>query len=160
MKYIEVSKKICIQDSVSPDMVKDSFIEKLRRVLDIEKEDGTLTRFTIHGTTGNLACLMRASRVVLSVDFRFENDVARILVSGHAQTAPSLVLTYVFLFTLVLLAGLLPGSIETSAESSGPADAMIFLIFGMFILYDVNKKLSEPSEMLESILCSLETEFG
>lgn len=78
---------------------------------------------------------------------------------GYTQAAKSLLFCYSFLFFLVLMTGLLPGSVE-SGEGSGAMDALVFLIFGIFIFFDINKRLVEAQEYLKAVLDSLETEFG
>jgi hypothetical protein len=59
-----------------------------------------------------------------------------------------------------MLVGLLPGSIDTNGETSGALDTLVLMIFGIFLFFDVTKKIEEPKDSILSILDSLETEFG
>ena len=160
MKHIEVSKKIRLEKKVSAQELKEALVERLEKVVEIEKISEGVESFSVQGTTGSPASMTRHARVDLDVSIRYEADLVRILISGHSHTARSLMLLYGLLFFIMLLVGLLPGSIETNAETSGAMDALVFLVFGIFIVMDVNKKLAEPKEYLETALESLNTRFG
>ncbi|MCB9987884.1 MAG: hypothetical protein H6868_00965 [Rhodospirillales bacterium] len=160
MKHIEVSKKINLSQKIEADSLKEILIERLAHALDIEVVSGEGAQFKLTGTTGSPAGIARHARLDLDVSVKLDDAVARIIISGFARPARSLTLLYSTLFFFLLLVGLLPGFVETSAENSGPVDALVFLIFGIYIVMDVNKKLSEPKELLESALESLDTTFG
>lgn len=159
MKYVEVSKKIKLASDSSQEELKQSIIARFRRAFSVaqlrEQENG----FHIGATSGGPGRLMRYARLDLDVTVEKTKDSVRVIMYGYSQVAKSLLVSYSFLFFLVLLTGLLPGSVSTS-EDSGPLDAMVFLIFGIFIFYDINKQLVEAEGHLKSILDSLETEFG
>ncbi len=160
MKYLEVSKKINLTEAVSQEQLKQALIARLRRafdVSDLREQEGS---FHLRATTGGPARVMRHARVDLDVTVTKTKDAARVMVNGYSQVARSLIVSYCFLFLLVLLTGLLPGSISTSGEDSGAMDAMVFLVFGIFIFYDISKKLCEPKDHLQAILDSLATEYG
>ena len=160
MKHIEVSKKIILSKPVDAATLKEALVERLEKIIEIESlSDGTES-FSVTGTTGAPDSITRHARLDLDVSLRFEDDIARILISGTARSARSLMVLYWALFLVMLFVGLLPGSIETSADASGAMDALVFVIFGIFIVIDINNKLSEPKENLSTALESLNTRFG
>lgn len=160
MKYLEVSKKIKLTQPVTQEELKQAVIARLRRAFEISELREQQTSIHIGATTGGLGRMMRSARVDLDISVVKTGETARITANGYAQVAKSLIFSYCFLFLLVLLTGLLPGSVATSGEDSNALDALVFLIFGIFIFYDINRKLGEPAEYLQSVLDSLDTEFG
>lgn len=160
MKPIEVSRKIVLQRPVSADDLKRRFVERLEKTIEIDSLGEGLDKFRITGTTGSPASLTRNARLDLDVEIILDGNVARVIVSGYSRPARSLSLLYWVMFFVVLLVGLLPGSIETSADTSDSMDVLVLLIFGMFIVFDVNKKLSEPHDFIKAALGSLETTYG
>lgn len=162
MKHIEASKKIRLERSAEPADLKKALVSHLEKTIDIETQSGDDRRFRITGTTGSPASITRHARVDLTADIDYDSkvNVARIIISGHARAARSLTLLYCFAFFILLLVGLLPGFYETSQEDSGAIDALFFLIFGIFIVFDVNNKLSVTRDHLEAALDSLDTTFG
>ena len=160
MKHLEASKKIHLSKKVSVEDLKTALIVGLEKTIDIEKISDGNKEFSISGTTGSPASLTRHARLDLDIKIVLEDNTARLLISGYSRTARSLMVMYWLLFLLMLIVGLLPGSIETSGDRSGAIDALVFLIFGIFIVIDVNKKLVEPQEFLQSTLESLNTTFG
>jgi hypothetical protein len=160
MKHIEVSKKITLQKTVAPEDIKRTLVERLEKTVEIDTLGEGTEKFRVIGTTGSPASLTRHARLDLDVDISFEGQVVRIIISGYSRVARSLSLTYWGMFLAVLLVGLLPGSIETSADTSDSMDVLVLLLFGMFIVMDVNKKMIEPKEFLEAALESLSTTYG
>ena len=159
MKYVEVSKKIKLGVDVSEEDLKQALVTRFRRTFavdDLREQPGNIH---LSATSGGPGRMMRHARVNLNVTFVKTKDTARITMYGYTQVAKSLLVCYSILFFMVLLTGLLPGSVSTS-EDSGPLDTLVFLIFGIFIFYDINKRLSDAQEYLKSLLDSLETEFG
>lgn len=160
MKHIEVSRKISLQKPVAPEDMKRTLVERLEKTVEIELLGEDHNKFRVIGTTGSPAGLTRHAKLDLDVDIKFEDNAARIIVAGYSRPAKSLTILYWCMFLTVLLVGLLPGSIETSADTSGAMDVLVLLIFGIFIVMDVNKKMVEPREFLEAALQSLDTTFG
>lgn len=160
MKYIEVSKKIRLTREAGLEEVKKALTDRLRRAFKIDSIKETENGFLFQGTTGKIGGFMRHARVDLDVRISKNQEYVRVMVHGQSMLASKLVFTYGFLFLVVLFAGLLPGSIETGADSSGALDALVFIVFGIFTYFDVSKKLNEPELYLEAILNSLDTEFG
>lgn len=162
MKHIEVSKKIVLERKASPEDFKSALVGCLERSLNIESITPEITDFKIRATTGTSSGIARHARLDLNVAISLEEKegIARIFISGYAKSARSLVLFYSFAFFLLLVVGLLPGFYETSQEDSGAVDALFFLIFGIFIVFDVNNKLSTAKTYLETALHSLDTMFG
>lgn len=160
MKHIEASKRIKLTRDVSEDDLKRALTERLKRAFDVESVVENDKGFHVSGTTGGLDNITRHARVDLNVQLSKQNEMCRIIIYGYSKMARSLLITYSVLFLIVLLLGLLPGSIETSGEDSGAMDTFVLMVFGIFIFFDVNKKIEEPKESLVSILDSLDTEFG
>lgn len=160
VKHVEVSRKIILSRKVSADELKAAFLTRIEKSMDVERATEGADEFSLNGTTGSPASLTRHARLDLDVSVKFDGNTARIIVSGYARPARSLAFMYLLLFVVMLLVGLLPGSIETSGDGSGALDALVFVIFGIYITMDINKKLSEPREFLETALESLNTQFG
>lgn len=160
MKHIEASRKIVLQRAATADDLKRKLVERLEKTIEIDSLGEGVDKFRITGTTGSPASLTRNARLDLDVEIALDSNVARVIVSGYSRPARSLSFLYWAMFFIVLLVGLLPGSIETSADTSDSMDVLVLLIFGMFIVFDVNKKLGEPRDSIETALSSLETTFG
>lgn len=160
MKYIDVSRRFKLTREAGVDDIKSSLVESLRGGFDVDKIDDTGDKIHVEATTGGCDSINRHARVTLEIKVLKQQEYVRLLVRGTSGMARSLVITYVALFVLVLLVGLLPGSIETNGIDSNASDTLVLMLFGFFIFYDINKKVGEPAEYLESILQSLETEFG
>jgi len=162
MKHIEVSKKIHLKQPVGGEDLKKTLVSYLEKAIGIETISDDVARFTLKGTTGSPASITRHARVNFDIDIDYDEKekTARIIISGYARAARSLTLLYSAAFFMLLLVGLLPGFYETSQEESGAIDALFFLIFGIFIVFDVNGKLSVTKEHLETALDSLDTTYG
>lgn len=160
MKYIEVSKRINITREASQEDLKQALLARLRRAFLVEQLKERDSKFHLEGSSGGNITFIRNARISIDIDITKNHDIGRIFIHGYSKVAKSLLVLYTALFVFILLLGLAPGSIETSGESSGAADALVFLIFGIFIFYDLNKKLDEPLEYLRAALDSLDTEFG
>lgn len=160
MKHIEASRRIRLTRDISEADLKRALQERLKRAFDVENVTETDKGFHLEGTTGGADAITRHARLDLNVQLYKHNEICRILITGHSKMARSLMMTYSVLFFLVLMVGLLPGSIETNGADSEAMDTLVLLLFGIFIFYDVNTKIAEPVESLRSILDSMETEFG
>jgi hypothetical protein len=161
MKHIEVSKKINIQKKVTQEEFKAALIKRLEKAIEIESIGDGVNEFKVNGTTGTPTSLTRHAKLNLDINLTYDKDKAvRILISGYSKIARSLILMYSLFFVLLMLAGLLPGSFETSYEQSGAVDALLVLLVVVFTVQDINKKLTEPREYLETALQSLDTTFG
>ena len=162
MKHIEVSKKITLDRPVSAEDFKETLVDYLEKKIEIEHISGNTGNFSIQGATGAPSSLTRHAQIDVNIHIRHESEgkVARVIMSGYVRPARSLIFFYSFAFVLLLLVGLLPGFVSTSAETSGAVDALFFLIFGIFIVQDINAKMVAPREYLETVLESLNTTFG
>ncbi|MCB1532782.1 MAG: hypothetical protein KDJ35_07925 [Alphaproteobacteria bacterium] len=158
MKYIEVSKKI--KTKATQKDVQDRFLQRLEKAFKVENVKKSKTGFSLVAKSGGCKSLIRHAAMNIDATVKKDKDTVRILISGHSKMACSLLVSYTTLFFLVLVVGLLPGSIETSGEDSGALDTLVLLIFGIFIFYDINKKISEPEAYLEAVLNSLDVEYG
>ncbi len=160
MRYFEVSQKIGLSKDVTEQALKQALLDRLQRAFTIgsfvEDERG----FDLEIKTGVHDSPIKNSKAQVHVELIKTKDAARFLVYGQSGTSMSLTLWYSFLFLIVLLLGLVPGSIETGAENSGAMDVLVFIVFGIFTFYDIDKKLDEPKCAVTAALASLETEFG
>lgn len=160
MKHIEASRRIRLTRDVTEADLKKALLERLRRSFDMKTLTENDKGFHFEGTTGGISTFMRHAHVNLNVHLVKNNEICRVIVYGQSQTAQSLMVVYSALFFLIMLLGLLPGSIETNGIDSDAADTFVLMIFGIFIFYDINNKINEPKDSLLGILNSLETEFG
>lgn len=160
MKYIEVAKKIKLTRDVSERDVKQELLDKLQLSFDVKNLKEMDHGFQIDVETGSKGQVIKHSLSTLNVNVTKTKDIVRIIIRGNSKVSPSLILWYSALFFLILLLGLLPGSIETSADKSGALDVLVFLVFGIFTFYDIDKKLNEIKNYLETTLESLNVEFG
>lgn len=160
MKKIEVSKKIKLTKKVSEDDIKAAVFERLKRSYNVCKIIDNKKETRAVGTSGHSSFFGRHAKFDLAIDVQKDDTYVRIMIHGKSRMSRALLFVYSLLFLFILLLGLLPGSIETSYESSGAIDVLVFLIFGIFIFYDINKKVAEPREHLKAILDSVDAEFG
>ncbi|MFN3826066.1 MAG: hypothetical protein ACK4NR_00400 [Micavibrio sp.] len=159
MKHIEVSRKIVLSKEVSSDDLKKAFLERLERAVEIENIKGGAEHFHVSGTTGAPVSMTRSARLDLDVTIAMDQGTARILIDGYVRTAMSLTMLYGALFFVLLCVGLLPGFVDTSIDGDA-ADALVFVLIGMFLVYDINRRLEEPREYLNQTLDSLNTLFS
>lgn len=161
MKHIEVSRKIGLSRDVKTDELKKTLVNCIENSVNIESVGEADDHFQLVGTTGSPASMTRHAKVNLNIRLNVDSkdNTARIIISGYAQAARSLNVMYSILFVFLLFLGLLPGFVETSTSSTAN-DALFFLIFGIFIVYDINAKLTLTREYLETALDSLDTIYG
>lgn len=160
MKHIEVSRRIKLTRDVTEDELKKALLERLRRSFDIKSITENDKGFHFQGTTGGISKFMRHAQVDLNVNLVKHNEICRVIVHGKSTSAKSLMIIYTLLFFVIMVLGLLPGSIETNGIDSDAQDTLVLMIFGIFIFYDIHNKIKEPKDALVGILNSLETEFG
>lgn len=160
MKYLEVSRKITLSHPATAAEIKQTLIQRLERAIDIESIGDGDAHFSFSGTTGAPAGIVRHAWVDFDADLTVDDGVARVVVSGYARMARSQAVFYTVAFALVLLLGLLPGAISTGYDSSDAGDVMVLLILGIFVMFDVGRKLIEPRELLEAALSSVEAIHG
>lgn len=160
MKYIEVSRKIDLRHATDAQALKTRLVASLERMMEIDSTGEGVESFRVSGSTGAPGAFMRHTQLDLDVGIAVDGDVARVVVSGYARPARSLSVVYWIMFFIVLLVGLLPGAVETRGDTSDSMDVLVLLIFGIFIVTDVNKKLIEPRDSLQDALASLDTIYG
>lgn len=161
MKHIEASRKIALSRAVDTEELKKSLVNCIENAINVDRVGEADDHFQITGTTGSPASMTRHAKVNLNVKLNVDtkDKTARIIISGYAQAARSMTIFYCLAFVLLLFVGLLPGFVETNT-SSNAIDALFFLIFGIFIVYDINTKLNLTREYLETALDSLDTIYG
>lgn len=159
MAHIEVSRKIELGKKVDTADIKNALVERLEKILEIENISDGLEVFKVIGTTGSDTSLTRHARISIDIEIECEAKLARVMISGRSEVAKSLISFYGFALIVILLVGLLPGSVNTGVDG-GAMDALVFLLVGFFMVYDMSRKLEEPANVLSSILETLDTQFG
>jgi len=160
MKYFEVSRKVDLVASVSEQDLKQAILDRVQRAFVVSNFVENDHGFDIQVKTGGRESLIKHSHAHIHVRCVKEKTAARFFVHGTSKVSASLSIWYTVLFFAVLLLGLLPGSIETSAENSGAIDVLVFMIFGIFTFYDIDKKLNEAKLAMEAALLSVDVEFS
>jgi hypothetical protein len=160
MSYLEVSKKISLAKAIKPEDIKQILVHRLGKAYVISSISDNANEFSVSASTGPVGSFSRHTKLKLDVQIESEGKICRILVSGKCSISKSLLLYYFIAFIALLMAGLLPGSIETGFDQSDALDALVFLIFGVFLSIDINRKLREPKEFIETILESINTLYG
>lgn len=160
MKHMEVSKKIRLTRDVSEEDLRKALLERLRRSVDVTSIAENDKGYHVVGTTGGVKKFIRHAQVDLNIHLVKNNEICRIIIHGQSRPAFSLLLIYTLFFFIVMLVGLLPGSIETNGADSDALDTLVLMIFGVFIFNDVNHKMNEPHDIMVSILNSMDTEYG
>lgn len=159
MKHIEISRKITLGRDVTAEELKKAMLGRLEHTIEIQGVKGGAEQFHISGSTGAPVSMTRYAQMDLDVIIMVEGHTARLLVNGYVRTATSLMLLYSILFFILLCVGLLPGFVDTSIDGDA-ADALVFVLIGMFLIHDINRRLAEPQEQLEAVFDSLNTLFG
>jgi uncharacterized protein YhhL (DUF1145 family) len=154
MKHIESSKLINLSGAVETSAIKHSLVERMRNIFHIETIGEGLDNFSVSATGKDIPCHCMFN-VMLKTDERY----ARLIVDGSAEITAAIKIIYTLGVLVLLVLGLFPGTINTTGHGSA-TDLMVFLFLGIFILYDMNKKLAEPEIMLDRILRAVATEFG
>ncbi len=159
MKYIELSKKLHLTDKASDEDLKRALLQRLQRAFRVDRVQEFPNGFHIGATTGGRRGLVRNVRADIDVSLVRHSDRVGIIAHGHTRVAQSLLWAYTILFVMIMLVGLLPGFVATD-DTSTAADALVFLIFGIFIFYDIDRKLDEPASNIRAVFDSMDAEFG
>ncbi len=159
MKYIEISKQLHLSEETPDGILKHALLQRIQRGFKIDTLQEHANGFHIVGTTGGARSMVRNVRAGVDVSFINKGNRVGVLIHGYSRVAQSLMVAYTVLFLMIMIVGLLPGFVETD-DTSTAADALVFLIFGIFIFYDIDKKLQEPKEYIEAALDSLSVEFA
>jgi hypothetical protein len=154
MKHIESSKRIALAAATDAATVKYSLVERLRGAFHVETVGECTENFTV-------VALGRDTpyRCTLHVDLKADDKYARLMVDGEAAIGASTKVSYALGVLALLILGLFPGTINTSGRGSA-IDVMVFLFLGIFVIYDINRKMMEPEALLDRVLQAVETEFG
>ena len=155
MKHIESSKLIALAVPVDAGLVKHTLIERLRSAFNVEIVGEGSENFVIK-FTGKRVLYKCAMNVVLKVD----DQRARVIIDGKVGVRTSTMWLYTLGILMLLIVGLFPGILNTTGRGSNATDILVFLFLGVFLLYDINKKMIEPEILLDRILRALAAEFG
>lgn len=159
MKHVQYGEAFALKKNVTEDILKAQLKKRLESVFVIRKfkEDGESVAIDV--TSGGPSSFVRHAAISAKVDLMVEDGKARVVVTAAAKPATSLSAFYALGLLIVLLLGLLPGSLNTSWEDAGAADAIVFLVIGAYIVYDIETKLNEGCRLLGDVLRSLQVEF-
>lgn len=155
MKHIESSKLINLAGDADIVAIKHTLIERLRGAFHIETVGENAENFSLTATGRNTPCTC-SFNVLLKAD----GKRARIVVDGEAEINSSTKMLYVLGFLALLVLGLFPGTTINTSGRGSAIDFMVFLFLGVFILFDMGKKLAEPELLMDRILTAVATEYG
>ncbi len=158
MQIIANSKYFKANDDVSMPKLKQSVIEKLRHSFHVETVGEGVETFSVNVGGRRKFAGATLCHMTLNMSLAHEKETVRLQMNGRVEVTNSAKMMYALGVLMVLLIGLFPGSIDTSSDG-GPLDALIFLIIGGFIMYDMNQKLAEMESLLADMLDQVETEF-
>jgi len=154
MKHIESSKLINLSGTVETAAIKNSLVERMRNIFHVETVGEGTEKFTLTAIGKNIPC-----HCVFNVVLKTDEKHARLIVDGGAAiTAPTKILYTLGVLALLVL-GQFHGIINTSGGGSA-MDLMVFLFLGIFVVYDINRKLAEPEQLLDRVLRAVDTEFS
>jgi len=154
MKHIESSRLITLSGTVEAAAIKNSLIERLQNIFHIETVGDNAEKFTMTAIGKDIPC-----QCVFNVMLKADGKYARLIVDGGTKINTPTKIFYVLGVLALLVLGQFHGSLNTSSGASAQ-DLMVFLFLGIFIIYDINRKLAEPGQLLDRILGALATEFG
>lgn len=154
MKHIESSKLINLSGTVGNAAIKDSLVARMRNIFHVETVGEGMEKFTLTAIGKDIPC-----HCVFNVLLKTDGKYARLIIDGGAKiTAPTKILYALGVLALLVL-GQFHGIINTSSSGSA-MDLLVFLFLGIFVIYDINRKLAEPEHLLDRVLRALATEFG
>lgn len=159
MKHIEVARKIDLVRATTASDIKKTLLERLERAMTIDRVSGGEEHFEFSGTTGAPASVARFAKVDFRTDIRIEDNSARIIISGYSRVASSMGVFYVIGFVLIMMTALLPSTADKTYNSFA-GETLVLLVLGIYIIFDINQKLAEPRELLETALQSLATTYS
>lgn len=155
MKHIESSRRITLAGTVDAAAIKYSLVERLRGAFHVEVVGEGTEHFTV-AALGKDTPYRCALNVILKTDGKY----ARLMVEGETGINASTKILYSLGVLALLVLGLFPGgTINTSGQGSA-MDVLVFLFLGIFVIYDINRKMAEPELLLDRVLNAVETEFG
>lgn len=156
MKHIETSVSFVTQDKLETSTVKYSFVQRLRNAFHVETVGEGTENFAVSATSKATSYFF-----TLNVMIRNDHGRMRLVVDGGNEISLATRIFYVLSLLAVLALSFFPGSLDDSGAKGGIAiEAMFFLVVGGFIIYDINKKLDEPQQILDRILQSVNSEFS
>ncbi len=164
MRNFLISERINIKHDQDIAEVKTFLQDTLNQVIEVKDISAGNETFYVKGSTGGLFDFVRKAKVFAEFDMVTENSKTenelRLFVKGNAILSYSMMAVYLFLFFLILFAGLLPGSIETDSENSTALDALVFLLIGYYIKTEIDKSLVDAEQHIRDTIKTLNTRFG
>lgn len=154
MKHIETSISFATQDKLETSTVKYSFVQRLRNAFHVETVGEGTENFAVSATSKATSYFF-----TLNVMIRSDHGRMRIVVDGGNEISLATRIFYVLSLLAVLALSFFPSGLDDAGVKGMAIEAMFFLVVGGFIIYDINKKLEEPQQILDRILHSVNSEF-
>jgi hypothetical protein len=154
MKHIESSKLIPLTGTVDAAVIKNSLVARMRNIFHVETVGDGAENFIVTATGKHIPC-----QCVFNVLLKTDAKYARVVVDGGTKITTPTKIIYTLGVLALLVLGQFHGGLNTSTGASA-MDFLVFLFLGIFVLYDVNRKLSEPEYILDRVLNAVATEFG
>ncbi len=163
MRNFLFSERIKLNPDQDIAEVKSFLEETLSQVIELKEISTSSDHFYVKGSTGGLFDFIRKAKIFVEFDFIVEKTKTdkelRVFVKGNTALSLSMAFSYLFLFSLILFAGLLPGSIETGSENSSALDALVFLVIGYYIKTEIDRSLIESEQHIIQSVKTLKTRF-
>ena len=160
MRQFQISENFDIKKGSDIKIVRQQFEKRLGELFDIlsidEDADGQIS---IQAFSGTKCSAVNSAEMNVKCDLMVEDGKLRFMAGGSVRASRSQVILYTLGLFIVLLIGLLPGSLNTSWEDAGAGDAAIFLIIGGYIVYDIETKLMMTEQLMRDVVAALKTEF-
>lgn len=155
MKHIEASKKIVTSGTPDSAAIKYSLVQRMRNAFNVETVGEGGEAFSVTASSK-----MATYSFHLNVSLKCEKERARILIDGENELKMGTKVFYVISLLLVLILSLFPEAGDGAGANNIVMNAIFFLVIGGFTIYDYGKKMDEPQILIDSILDSIEAEFG
>lgn len=154
MQHIESSKLFTLGTAADAASIKYSLVQRMRGAFHVETvgEGDEIFMLAAAGRHTPYNCS-------LNVLLKSDGQRGRIIIDGTVGVNAFTKVFYVLGFLILLVLGLFPGTIKTGGAGSA-MDVLVFLFLGIFVIYDVNKKLAEPQALIDRVLNAVATEFG
>jgi hypothetical protein len=155
VRHIEASKKIVTLGPTDPSAVKYSFVQRMRNAFNVETVGEGVESFSMTASSK-----MSTYGFSLNVSLKTEPSRVRLLIDGQNELKMATKIFYVVSLFLVLILSLMPEGGGAAHLNNVVMNAIFFLVVGSFTIYDYGQKMDEPEEIIDSILTSIEAEFG
>lgn len=155
MKHISSSKLVTVPFETTLESVKLSVVDRLKAAYQVDTVGEGADQFTV-----TVSGRGSSSDCVLHVSLKLDNNKARVLMDGYSKISTIAKVYYAFVVFALLVIGLLPGTLVKTDGGGTAVDAMVFLFLGMFVVYDMDRKLIEAQQILDRVVNGVEADIG